>query len=227
MKGEYFSVDGMNFDFLAFNIIGFVYYALFNIAFYFIPEIQRQYYAIFPHGINPVRLNDVVFAVHAMAVSFITLFQCFIYKRGKQRISLTGYILVGVSFAIALITSVLCFTSLISWLLFVLCLSYQKLILTIIKYVPQLYQNYKRRSTVGWSIEQIILDFVGGVASILQMIVLAYNHDDWVHIFGDFTKFGLGLISLLFDIGFIYQHYVLYRPLRSDNPDPSIMLPKL
>lgn len=35
--------------------------------------------------------------------------------------------------------------------------------------------------------------------------------DDWQSIFGDPTKFGLGLFSVLFDILFIIQHYVLYR----------------
>lgn len=35
--------------------------------------------------------------------------------------------------------------------------------------------------------------------------------DDWSSIFGDPTKFGLGFFSILFDILFIIQHYVLYR----------------
>lgn len=34
---------------------------------------------------------------------------------------------------------------------------------------------------------------------------------DWQSIFGDPTKFGLGLFSVLFDILFIVQHYFLYR----------------
>ena len=36
--------------------------------------------------------------------------------------------------------------------------------------------------------------------------------DDWKSIFGDFTKFGLGAISILFDVLFMVQHYCLYRP---------------
>ena len=35
--------------------------------------------------------------------------------------------------------------------------------------------------------------------------------DDWGSVFGDPTKFGLGLFSVLFDILFILQHYVFYR----------------
>lgn len=75
----------------------------------------------------------------------------------------------------------------------------------------QAYMNYKRKSTVGWSIGNIFLDFVGGFLSILQMVLNAYNYHDWISFFGDFTKFGLGLFSLIFDIFFMLQHYVLYR----------------
>lgn len=71
--------------------------------------------------------------------------------------------------------------------------------------------NYRRKSTVGWSIGNILLDFTGGMLSMLQMILNAYNFDDWNSIFGDPTKFGLGLFSVCFDILFMVQHYILYR----------------
>lgn len=35
--------------------------------------------------------------------------------------------------------------------------------------------------------------------------------DDWESILGDLAKFGLGLISVMFDIFFLLQHYVFYR----------------
>ena len=41
---------------------------------------------------------------------------------------------------------------------------------------------------------------------------LHYFADDWSSIFGDFTKFGLGAISIVFDVFFMVQHYCLYRP---------------
>ena len=71
--------------------------------------------------------------------------------------------------------------------------------------------NYKRKSTEGWSIGNILLDFTGGILSVLQMFFLSINYNDWSSIFGSPTKFGLGLFSVLFDILFIVQHYVLYR----------------
>ncbi|XP_037049221.1 cystinosin homolog [Bradysia coprophila] len=74
--------------------------------------------------------------------------------------------------------------------------------------------NYRRKSTVGWSIENILLDFTGGMLSMLQILLNGYNYDDWVSIFGDPTKFGLGLFSVCFDILFMVQHYGLYRHSR-------------
>lgn len=76
--------------------------------------------------------------------------------------------------------------------------------------------NYRRKSTTGWSIGNILLDFTGGMLSMLQMILNAYNYDDWNSLFGDPTKFGLGLFSVLFDILFMVQHYVLYRYVSFD-----------
>ena len=35
--------------------------------------------------------------------------------------------------------------------------------------------------------------------------------DDWESIFGDPTKFGIGMISVAFCIFIVFQHYVLYR----------------
>lgn len=40
--------------------------------------------------------------------------------------------------------------------------------------------NYQRKSTVGWSIGNILLDFTGGMLSMLQMIVNAYNYGMFV-----------------------------------------------
>lgn len=36
--------------------------------------------------------------------------------------------------------------------------------------------NYRRKSTVGWSIGNILLDFTGGMLSMLQMILNGYNY---------------------------------------------------
>ena len=61
------------------------------------------------------------------------------------------------------------------------------------------------------------------------MGLIAYNYDDWKTFIGDFTKFGLAVLSIVYDLIFIFQHYCLYKhseetaadedeePLLSDN----------
>jgi cystinosin len=56
---------------------------------------------------------------------------------------------------------------------------YVKLICTVIKYCPQVYVNYKRKSTEGWSINQILLDFTGGVLSLAQLLIDSALQADW------------------------------------------------
>ena len=45
-------------------------------------------------------------------------------------------------------------------------LGYSKLAISFIKYTPAVYWNYKRKSTKGWSIFNIISDMIGGVLSL-------------------------------------------------------------
>ncbi|XP_060800962.1 cystinosin homolog isoform X1 [Amyelois transitella] len=205
------SVVGLNFDFLALNIMGFTMYSLFNCGLYFSKEIQGEYFSRHPRGLNPVQLNDVFFSLHAAFATLITIAQCFLYEREDQRVSITARGILGLFCGVVIITLSLALFSVLHWLDFLYYCSYIKLSITLIKYVPQAYMNYKRKSTVGWSIGNIFLDFVGGSLSVLQMALNAYNYNDWVSFFGDATKFGLGLFSLVFDIFFILQHYVFYR----------------
>jgi cystinosin len=88
---------------------------------------------------------------------------------------------------------------------------YAKLVITVVKYVPQAWTNYERRSTSGWSIGQILLDLVGGVLSIGQLLIDSSLQGDWSGVTGNPVKLGLGNVSILFDLVFIIQHYWLYR----------------
>ena len=89
--------------------------------------------------------------------------------------------------------------------------SYAKLGITIVSYITQTRMNHQRTSTEELSIKIVLLDFAGGSLSMLQMSWESYNLDDWSSFSGDFTKFALGLNSVLFDILFTQQLYVRYR----------------
>jgi len=92
--------------------------------------------------------------------------------------------------------------------------SWVKLVVTCGKYVPQAWHHYKVKSTVGWSIVQVLMDFVGGILSIAQLLIDASMQGDWGGVTGNPVKFFLGNVSLFFDVIFIVQHFVLYRDRR-------------
>uniref|UniRef100_A0A2M4A753 Cystinosin homolog n=3 Tax=Anopheles triannulatus TaxID=58253 RepID=A0A2M4A753_9DIPT len=205
------SVVGLSFDFLALNLVGHSVYAAFNLALFWSVYIESEYFDRNPRGLNPVLPNDVAFSIHATLATMLTLGQCFIYERGDQKVSRYAWGIMGIFVIVVLVAGILVGTETFHWLDFLYVLSYIKLSVTLIKYIPQAVLNFQRKSTVGWSIENVLLDFTGGMLSMLQMLLNGYNYDDWASIFGDPTKFGLGLFSVLFDILFMVQHYVLYR----------------
>lgn len=89
--------------------------------------------------------------------------------------------------------------------------SYVKLVVTVVKFTPQVVANYRNRSTKGWSIVQILLDMAGGVLSVGQLGIDAWLQGDWAGITGNPVKFMLGNVSMFYDAIFMWQHYVLYN----------------
>jgi len=216
------SVSGFSLDFAVLNTFGFLCYAIFNLAFFASPTIRQQYRDRHGGQDNLVQLNDVAFAVHAFIITSFTLLQTVLYHRtASQRTSRPIQLLLVVFTLIVLVTGLICIISggdqartgkraPLEWIDFVQILSSIKLIITFIKYLPQMLLNFRRKSTLGWAIENIILDLTGGIFSIIQLLLDSSLTGDWSSAIGDFSKLGLGLISIGFDIIFIIQHYVLY-----------------
>ncbi|XP_048079090.1 cystinosin isoform X1 [Ursus arctos] len=300
------SVIGLSFDFVALNLTGFVAYSVFNIGLLWVPYIKEQFFFKYPNGVNPVDSNDVFFSLHAVALTLVVMVQCFLYERGNQRVSWPAISFLVLSWVFVLVTLILAAVRVITWLRFLFCFSYIKLAVTLVKYFPQAYMNFYYKSTEGWSIGNVLLDFTGGSFSLLQMFLQSYNNgesasrlparlvgwrhrvgpgflgylstpppallawesdpipapkvrltrglcswricgflviedtsppprsptcsscfrscqlktkfcplwlltDQWTLIFGDPTKFGLGVFSVFFDIVFFVQHFCLYR----------------
>lgn len=205
------SVVGLNFDFIVLNLTGFVAYSVFNVGLFWVPYIQEEFLKKDPNGVIPVDANDVFFSLHAVVLTLIYICQCVIYERGGQKVSKVAIGLLVIAWTFAFVSLFVAVAHIITWLEYLYYFSYIKLGVTLVKYIPQAYMNYRRKSTEGWSIGGILLDFTGGSCSLIQMFLEAFNNDKWKFIFGDPTKFGLGIFSIFFDIVFIIQHYCLYR----------------
>jgi cystinosin len=225
------STAGLSIDFCGLNVLGFSCYAVYNLAFYWSPTVQQMYRD--RYGANAeitVQSNDVAFAVHALLLSTITLLQIGYYNRGETSIATAyarpskpiRYVMIGIVTASLLYPMLILLSntmtnhpkndghSFFNWLDYLYLLSSFKIGISLIKYVPQVLLNIRRQSTQGWSIWNIILDATGGVLSDLQLILDCANMHDFTGITGNLAKFALGSVSILFDIVFLMQHYVIY-----------------
>lgn len=157
----------------------------------------------------PVAANDVAFSVHAVLLTAVSLFQIAIYDRGNQKVSKIACGIVTVAWT----TAVVCFFIALHnhhWLWLLSIFTIIQVSMTVVKYIPQAVMNFMRKSTDGWSIWNILLDFSGGVANYAQMAMQSIDQGSWVNFYGNIGKLLLSLVSIFFDILFIIQHYVLY-----------------
>ncbi|CAB1314053.1 unnamed protein product [Coregonus sp. 'balchen'] len=176
MQNMWVSVVGLNFDFLALNLTGFIAYSVFNVGLFWVPYMKEEFVKKNPNGVNPVDANDVFFSLHAVVLTLVYICQCAIYERGGQKVSKIAIGLLVVGWTFALVTLFVAVANKITWLEYLYYFSYIKLGVTLVKYIPQAYMNYQRQSTDGWSIGNVLLDFTGGSFSLIQMILQSYNN---------------------------------------------------
>ncbi|KAI9734457.1 MAG: hypothetical protein M1818_006846 [Claussenomyces sp. TS43310] len=234
------ATSGISVDFPFLNVLGFLAYLVSNAAFLYSPVIREQY-AARHHGLTPtVQFNDLAFAAHAFVLCVITVSQFVpsiwgFDKGGKKghgsRVSKSALgIFVGSILGVCIVIIVVAATPSPdrkgwAWIDVasilkpdVYAISYVKLIITVIKYMPQVLTNWRNQSTVGWSIEQLMFDFAGGILSNVQLCIDSYLQHDWSGITGNPVKLGLANVSIFFDVIFFVQHWCLYNRAERKAP---------
>lgn len=228
------TTSGLSPEFSILNVVGFGCYSIYVGCFFFSPTIRNEYASRFGgDGDNAVQSNDVAFAFHALLLSTVQVCQIIYYDHWGDhggafkfplatwaKYFLIGSAIVCVSYAVLVATG---FHGIL-WLDYLYMLSIIKLVITFIKYIPQLILNYRRKSTVGWNVWNVLLDFAGGILSLAQLLLDAMDMNDYTAITGNFVKFGLSFVAISFDIAFITQHFVLYPSSTSEEGDQSLPL---
>jgi cystinosin len=147
------TTDGLSPDFCALNVLGFGCYAAYNLALFFSSIVQQQYRERHGPGSSvTVQSNDVAFAVHAFTLASLTLLQIGYYDgfRSRPPSKIIAALITGI-LAVIVITPLLVYSCVLALLDALYLLSYIKIGITLIKYVPQVILNYQRKSTRGWS----------------------------------------------------------------------------
>lgn len=207
------STTGLSIDFCLLNFFGHTCYCIYNSSFFWSPTIQEEYRSRHSGSDNLVEINDVAFSIHACLLSGLTLYQVWLYDDWKTNPSsiYTKVTLFSMTAIAVISASFIGYGLRGQWLNLVYALSVFKIMITCMKYIPQIMLNSERKSTVGWNIWGMLLDLVGGVLSTVQLFGDAINVGDVKDgVFGNSAKLGLGALSIVFDVVLIVQHYVLY-----------------
>jgi len=239
------STVGLSTDFTILNVVGFLCYSIYSASLFWNDTAKEQYRQRYGET-STVQSNDVAFAFHALILSSITMAQVLYFRASnssnctdfKERSKDTTGVIAHIStmtksfLATVLLVSVI-FAVLVyshaynlEFLDYLYLLSSIKLAITTVKYIPQVLMNYNRKSTEGWNVWNVLLDFSGGTLSLLQLMLDCGDMGDWTGITGNWAKFGLGLVSIVFDVVFMLQHYVLYPNHRviSNMSTPSAVM---
>lgn len=192
------SVNGLSLDYVALNFTGFLCYTIFNVF-------------MFACGDASVKLADLLFSLHATLTTSVVIFQIVAYKETDMKVSRAVIIcLVSMIYVFLFSFMILAFTQ-GSFDVLLYMLSFTKMVLTLVKYIPQVVINHQTQSTIGWSIHNNTLDFIGGIFSVAQSILDSIAKDDWTIITHNPVKIALGVISMVFDVIFFIQHYIYQK----------------
>ncbi|MCO5574499.1 hypothetical protein L7F22_028284 [Adiantum nelumboides] len=212
------SVVGLNFDFILLNSTKHSSYLIYNACMYFSPVVQYQYHMKYGFSeLIPVAPSDVAFSIHAVLMTWVLVYQVLAYERGSQRLSKASIAISGGACVVAAVCVALAWPQR-RWFWLVSDFNLIQVVLALIKYMPQVWYNYERKSTVGWSIGNIIFDLSGGISNFFQMAVQSYDQGSLDNFSGNLGKVLLSTIVIIFDLLFAVQHYFLYYDSKGSSP---------
>ena len=188
--------DGFSIDYQLLAISSSIYYAVYSISIVFNGEQTF------------ITITDAIFAFHGVIAGIMVLIVTFVYPRNinKLDISVLAILMIGLSMILLyyLIGIYGGYAPLNDLWLFI---GISKVIITTVKYTYQVLLNYDRKSTYGFAIGNIYLDFFGSLASVIQLSIEFYLIENYVI---NIAKVLLTSVSIVMDIVLFFQHYILY-----------------
>jgi len=208
---QQWSVAGFSVDYGLLNVLAYFSYCVVMCSMYWDPLIRSIYLQEHPHTQVPVEVPDLASVIHNMTIIALLGLQCLILPRGGQRLTPISYVCSVAFVAAPVLALPIALTGNINWLTYIHVFSYIKIGISLVKYAPQAYMNWRRKSTAGYSPVNMSLDFAGSTFLVLQLVLLAANRNDIYSMIGNPAKFGVGFASWLFTGLFMVQNFILYR----------------
>ncbi|KAM3511960.1 hypothetical protein MY11210_004360 [Beauveria gryllotalpidicola] len=225
------STEGVSIDFCLLNMLGMAAYATYNVVFFCSPVVRRQYAERNPDNPTPmVQPNDVAYTLHGLAIASTIYSQFYprlwgFYTTRPAKISpwcsMTFWACILAALLGILAASAFPDSQSWMWLDVVYLVGNFKTLLTLLKYLPQVWLNYRRKSTQGLPPLPFALDIGGATLSLLQLLIdVAYSHQPAA--LANPVKLVLSNLLIFFDAVLLFQRFVLYRDA-VDELDPKLV----
>ncbi|KAF7185438.1 Cystinosin-like [Pseudocercospora fuligena] len=229
------STNGFIFDFPLMNVIGSLCYTISTGLFLYSGTVREEYAARHPESPEPTaRFNDFCYGFHSLVLCSVTFSQFWpglwgwkrAAKRNPNRLTISILLANVIGTCSCIVLVILGKLELLAngsweWIDVAYALTYVKLSITVFKYWPQVLSIYRRKSTAGLTMLGVSLDFIGGILSLIQLIIDCSLQADWSGLTGNLLKLGLANISMLADTVFLTQRYVLYGAKEIAEPEHS------
>lgn len=210
----------MSIEFQIWNISGYLFYTIYNIWGYIVQHNHSKEIS------NSIKPNDIAFTVHGLLMTAAVCVQVILWRKpGTDKVSWVHVIMIICMWILAVYNFVLAANDYIPYYRIsnspyaysaVQFLGFCKGFVTIIKYIPQIWLHYTTKSTKGFAIQNIMLDFGGGLFSFLQMMIDSIDTKDWGHFTSNVPKLVIACVSMFYDVVILIQHFVLYRSRTSE-----------
>lgn len=208
------TADSISMDYIVLNIFGYISYSISICLQMFSADVRSQYQLAFEGKLPLLSGADLFYAFHGLALLSILLSQIvlgnslwgFHNERVKFKIHKMSRAII---LLLAISASVTCYLSDSSFRMLGLSLNlaYFKIIISLIKYIPQVVHNYHRKSMFGISKLQLSLDLTGSVLCIFEFF-LKDGISVAEAIDANRGKFGITLVTSLFATIFMIQMYI-------------------
>ena len=99
--------------------------------------------------------------------------------------------------------------------------------MSLIKYIPQIKHNYERKTMAGFAIESVMLDIIGGIASLSQLFLQLSQSQEGLHLtsfIANFGKISLAIVTLSFNFLFILQWLVYSSNIQKSKLSTTVLV---
>lgn len=202
--------DSISLDTLTLNILGYVCYTYSIVSQMFNDTVRTQYQLTFDGGLPLLSGADLFYTCHGLLLQLVLFTQVMF---GKQlwgfRSDRRNYRLGNLARSLILVAATFVVFEYYNEEEFkelnvILTLSTVKVFFSLVKQIPQLLHNIKRRSMYGISKLQICLDMAGAIFCLLEFY-LKNTQSLAEALYSNRGKTGIAVVTLLFSSIFLFQ----------------------